>query len=120
VRRRCRRLRLRLWQRSQQRATAGHGATLQVPPDGTFTAAGLPADANDLVGDGKQHPADGHGSWQVTRGDGAWHPAFTLRGGSQFQLDVGSAASPGGTSTATFSYVFAQYSAVNVWAFYRQ
>jgi hypothetical protein len=50
--------------------TDSDGATLQVLPDGTWTAAGLPADANDPAGDGKPHPADGHGTWQITRGDG--------------------------------------------------
>ncbi len=100
--------------------TDSEGATMQVLPDGTFAAAGLPADSNDPAGDGKPHPADGHGTWQITRGDGAWYAAFTLSGGSQFRLDVGSSASPGDASTAMFSYVFAQYNAVNLWAFYRR
>ena len=100
--------------------TDSDGATLQVLPDGTWTAAGLPADANDPAGDGKPHPADGHGTWQITRGDGTWYVLFTLGGGSQFRLDAGNFASPGHASTAMFSYVFAQYDAVNTWAFYRR
>lgn len=50
------------------------GARLQVLPDDTFVAAGLPAD---------------------------------------------SSASRGGASTATLSYVFARYNAVDLWEFYR-
>jgi hypothetical protein len=100
--------------------TDSDGATLQVPPDGIFAAAGLPADSNDPAGDGKPHPADGHGRWQITRGDGAWYAVFTLSGGSQFRLDAASSAAPGGASTAMFSYVFARYNAVNLWAFYRR
>ena len=100
--------------------TDSDGATLRVLPDDTFTAAGLPADANDPAGDGKPHPADGHGTWQITRRDGAWHELFTLSDGSEFQLDAGNSASPGDPPTAMFSYVFAQYNAVNLWAFYRR
>jgi hypothetical protein len=100
--------------------TDSDGATLLVLPDGTFTATGLPADANDPAGDGKPHPADGHGTWQITRGDGTWYVLSTLSGGSQFRLDAGNSASPGDASTAVFSYVFAQYNAVNLWAFYRR
>jgi hypothetical protein len=100
--------------------TDSDGATLQVLPNGTFTAAGLPADANDPAGDGKLHPADGHGTWQITRGDGAWYVLYTLSGGSQFRLDAGNFASPDGASAATFSYVFAQYNPVNLWAFDRR
>jgi hypothetical protein len=88
--------------------------------DGTFTAAGLPADANDPAGDGKPHPADGHGTWQITREDGTWYARFTLSGGSQFKFYTGNSDSPGDPSTATFSYVFAQYNAVDIWAFYRR
>lgn len=100
--------------------TDNDGATLQVLPDGTFTAAGLPANANDPAGDAKPHPADGHGTWQITRGDGTWYVLFTLSGGSQFRLDAGNLASPGDASAATFSYVFAQYNPVNLWAFDRR
>jgi hypothetical protein len=96
------------------------GAKLRVLPDGTFTAAGLPTDANDPAGDGKPHPADGHGTWQVTWDDGAWSVLFTLTGHSQFQLVPAHFAKPGGTSAAMFSYVFARYNAGNIWAFYRQ
>jgi hypothetical protein len=99
--------------------TDSEGATLQVLPDGTFTATGLPADANDPAGDGKPHSAHGHGTWQITRGDGTWYVLFTLSGGSQFRLDAAKFASPGHASTAMFSYVFARYNAVNLWAFYR-
>jgi hypothetical protein len=45
---------------------------------------------------------------------------FTLSGGSQFRLDVGSSASPRDASTAIFSYLFAQYNPVNLWTFYRR
>lgn len=100
--------------------TDSDGATLQVLPDGTFTAAGLPADANDPAGNGKPHPADGHGTWQITRGDGTWYVLFTLSSGSPFRLDAANFASPGHASTAMFSYVFAHYNAVNLWAFYRR
>jgi hypothetical protein len=100
--------------------TDSDGATLQVLPDGTFTASGLPADANDPAGDGKPHPGSGHGTWRITRGDGTWHVLFTLSGGSQFRLDAGNSASPGDASTAMFSYLFAQYDPVSLWAFYRR
>jgi hypothetical protein len=100
--------------------TDSDGATLQVLPDGTFTAAGLPADADDPAGDGKPHPPDGRGTWQITRGDGTWYALFTFSGGSQFRLDALTSASPGHLSTATFSYVFAQYDAVNLWTIYRR
>jgi hypothetical protein len=96
------------------------GARLRLLPDGTFTAAGLPADANDPAGDGRPHPADGHGTWQVTSEDGTWNVLFTLTGGSQFQLAAAHFAKPGHASAAMFSYVFARYSAVNIWAFYRR
>ena len=101
--------------------TDSDGATLQVRADGTFTAVGLPAGANDPAGDGKPRPAGGHGTWHITRGDGTWHVLFTLSGGSQFRLDdQWGSASPGDASTAWFSYVFARYNAVDVWAFYRR
>jgi hypothetical protein len=101
--------------------TDSDGATLQVLPDGTFTATGLPADANDPAGDGKPRPADGHGTWQITSSDGTWYVLFTLSGGSRFRLDgQWGSASPGDASTAWFSYVFARYNAVDLWAFYRR
>jgi hypothetical protein len=96
------------------------GARLRVLPDGTFTAARLPADANDPAGDGKPHPAGGHGTWQITWDGGAWSVLFTLTGHSQFQLVPAHFAKPGNASTAMFSYVFARYNAVNIWAFYRR
>jgi hypothetical protein len=96
--------------------TDGDGGTLQVLPDSTFTAAGLPADANDPAGNGKPHPADGHGTWQINREDGTWYAVFTLSGGSQFQLFTGNST----PSTATFSYVFAQENAVDLWTFSRR
>jgi hypothetical protein len=95
------------------------GATVQVLPDGTFTAARLPADANDPAGNGKPHPADGHGTWQISHGDGTWYVLFTLSSGSQFRLDA-NWPSRGDGSTVMFSYVFARYNAVNLWAFYRR
>lgn len=98
----------------------GDGATLQVLPGGTFTAAGLPTDANDPAGDGKPHPADGHGKWRITSGDGTWYVLFTLSGGSQFRLDAGTWPSQGDAPTAMFSYLFARYNAVNLWAFHRR
>ncbi len=96
------------------------GARLRVLPDGTFTAAGLPADANDPAGDGTPHPADGLGTWQITRDGGAWIVLFTLTEHSQFQLVPAHFAKPGDAATAMFSYVFARYNAVNIWAFYRR
>ncbi len=94
--------------------TDSDGATLRVQLAGTFTAAGLPADADDPAGDGRPHPADGRGTWQITRGDGTWYALFTLSGGAQFRLDGWT------TSGATFSYVFPRYNAVDLWAFYRR
>jgi hypothetical protein len=79
-----------------------------------------PSDANDPAGDGTPRPADGHGTWQITRGDGTWHGLFTLSGGSQFRLDTGSSAPPRDASAAMFSYLFAQYNPVDLWAFYRR
>lgn len=100
--------------------TDSDGARLLVRPDGTFTAARLPADANDPAGHGKPHPADGHGTWQITRGDGTWYVLFTLNGGSQFRLDAANFAAPGHASSAMFSYVFVRYNAVNLWVFCRR
>jgi hypothetical protein len=100
--------------------TDREGATPQVMLDGRFTAAGLPADASDPAGDGKSHPADGHGKWQIAREDGAWRAVFTLSGGSQFEFNLESSASPGDASTAMFSYIFPQYNAVDLWTFHRQ
>jgi hypothetical protein len=100
--------------------TDSSGSTLRVRPDGTFTAAGLPADANDPAGDGKPRPGGGHGTWQITKGDGTWSTLFTLSGGAQFRLAVPSAYPPGHGSAAVFSYVFARYDAVNLWTFYRR
>jgi len=96
------------------------GATIQVRPDGTFVAAELPADSNDPAGDGKPHPTHGHGTWRPVRADGTWHVLFTLGGGSQFELDAGSSISGADASTATFSWVFAQFNAVDIWYFNRQ
>ena len=100
--------------------TDSEGATVHVLPDGTFTAVRLPADAEDPAGDGKPHQAEGHGTWQITRGDGTWHVLFTFSGGSQFRLDTGTFAETDHAETAMFSYVFAQYNAVDLWAFDRQ
>ena len=100
--------------------TEGDGTLLRVLPDGTFTAAGLPADANNPAGDGRPHPADGRGTWQMSREDGVWYVLFTLSGGSQFQLYMGSPGPLGTPPAATFSYVFAQSDAVNVGTFYRR
>jgi hypothetical protein len=100
--------------------TDGAGSTLHVLPDGTFTASRLPADADDPAGDGKPHPADGHGTWQIIRGDGTWDPIFTLSGGSQFKLDSWSPASPGEPASVTFAYVFTPYNTVNLWIFSRE
>jgi hypothetical protein len=96
------------------------GATLQVLPDGTFTAAGLPAEADDPADDGTPHPTDGHGTWQTTRGDGTWYVLFTFSGGSQFRLDAVNSASPGDTPSAEFSYVLAQFNPATLWEFYRR
>jgi hypothetical protein len=100
--------------------TDSQGATLQVLHDGNFAAAGLPADANDPAGDGRPHPTVGHGTWQITRWQGAWDVGFTFGGGSQFQLAyLGSAGSRANAGTATFSWVFPQFNAVDLWYFYR-
>lgn len=96
------------------------GATILVRPDGTFVAAGLPADSNDPAGEGKPHPTHGHGTWRPVRGDGTWYVLFTLSGGSQFQLYLGSSLSRADASTATFSWVFAQFNAVDIWYFQRR
>jgi hypothetical protein len=99
--------------------TDSDGGMLQVLPDDTFAASGLPADSTDPAGDGKPQPANGHGRWQIIRSDGTWYALFTLSGGSQFRLDLDSSVS-GDPHTATFSWVFAQYNAVNLWEFYRR
>jgi hypothetical protein len=96
------------------------GATLRVQRNGTFLASSLPTDSDDPAADGKPHPTDGRGTWQITSVDGASYAVFTYSGGSRFQLYVGSSASPGGASTAMFSDAFAQYNAVNLWAFHRR
>lgn len=98
--------------------TSHQGATLKVLPDGTFMASGLPADRNDPVGKGTPQ-AGGHGTWQITRGDGTWYALFTFSDGPQFRLDDGDWTGPGEAGTAWFSYIFPQYNAIDLWAFYR-
>jgi len=99
--------------------TDSDGATLKVLPDGTFTAAGLPADSEDPAGDGKPHPAGGHGTWQIEREDGAWYVSFTLSGGSEFQFESLASATRGHAGTAVFAWVFPEFNAVDLWYFYR-
>jgi hypothetical protein len=97
----------------------GDRTTVRVLADGTFTAAGLPADANDPAGDGKPHPADGHGTWRFSREDGGWYALFTLSGGSQFQFYVLNSAATGYPPTAALSYASAQGYPENVEELYQ-
>ena len=76
--------------------TGGDSTTVRVLPDGTFTAAGLPADPNDPAADRRPDPADGHGTWRFSFEDGDWYVLFTLSGGSQFQLYLLDPATTGG------------------------
>ena len=76
--------------------TGGDHTTVRVLPDGTFTAAGLPADPNDPAADRQPDPADGHGTWRFSAEDGVWYVLFTLSGGSQFQFYVLDPAATGG------------------------
>lgn len=96
------------------------GATVQVRQDGNFTAALLPADANDPAGDGQPHPPGGHGTWQIVNKDGEWYVLCTLSSGSRFQLADSGSTSPSDQGTAEFSWVFPQFNAVNIWLFYRR
>jgi hypothetical protein len=99
--------------------TAGNRTTVRVLPDGTFTAAGLPADANDPAVDGKPHPADGHGTWRFSREDASWYVLFTFNGGAQFQFLLVNPAATGYPPTAALSYASAQGYPENVDEFYR-
>jgi len=93
--------------------TDGLGATLHILPDGTFTAADLPADADSSTGRDvilQALPADEHGTWKMTRGDGTWYLLCSLSGGPQFQFYVILPASPGDPPRgADFTYVQGQF-----------
>jgi hypothetical protein len=103
--------------------TDGDRTTVRVLPDGTFTAAGLPADPNDPAADRQPDPADGHGTWRFGSEDGVWYVLFTLSGGSQFQFYVLNPATTGGTPpSAVLSYAnaVAQGSPENVDELFRR
>jgi hypothetical protein len=96
------------------------GATLQIFPDGTFTATGLPPDTDSSTGRDvtvQALPGDEHGTWQMTRGDGAWHVLFSLSGGPQFQFYIVAPASPGDPLSANFTYVQGQFGTPTVYGF---
>ena len=91
---------------------AGGGATLRIFPDGSFTAAGLPPDTSasgvrDVTV--RALPADEHGTWHMTRGDGVWHVLCSLSGGPQFQFDIVPPASPGSPPEAEFTYIQGEF-----------
>ncbi len=90
----------------------GGGATLRIFPDGSFTATGLPPDKSasgvrDVTI--RALPADEHGTWQMTRGDGVWYVLCSLSGGPQFQFGILPPASPGGPLEAEFTYIQGEF-----------
>ena len=92
--------------------TDSDGAVLQVLPNGTFTATGLPPDTDSSTGRDvtvQALPADERGTWQMTKGDGGWYVLCSLSGGPQFQLYILSPTSPDGPRSANFTYVQGQF-----------
>lgn len=92
--------------------TGNDGAVLWVWPNGTFTATALPPDAGSSTGKDvilQPLPAEEHGTWQVTRGDGTWYVLCSLSGGPQFQLSIGPPTTPAGLLSANFTYVQGQF-----------
>ncbi len=100
--------------------TDGDRTTVRVLSGGTFTAAGLPADANDPAGEGKPHPAAGHGTWRFSREEGGWYVLFTFSGGPQFQFLLVDPAPTGDPPTVALSYTSAQGFPDNVDELYRR
>jgi hypothetical protein len=91
---------------------AGGGAMLRISPDGSFTATGLPPDESSSgirAVTVRALPADEHGTWQMTSGDGRWHVLCSLSGGPQFQFDIADPGSPGGPLAAEFTYVQGEF-----------
>ena len=100
----------------------GGGATLRIFPDGSFTATGLPPDKSasgvtDVTV--RALPADEHGTWQMTRGDGGWYVLCSLNGGLQVHFDLVPPIQPGELLAANFTYVQGQFSLPTVWGFDR-
>lgn len=104
--------------------TSGNGATLDILPDGTFTATGLPPDTDSSTGGDitvRALPADEHGTWQMTRGDGTWYLLCSLGSGPQFQFDVVPSTSRGEPPLrANFTYVQGQFDLPAIYGFDRQ
>jgi hypothetical protein len=103
-------------------SAVGGTATLRIFPDGTFTATGLPPDTDSSTGTDvtvQALPADEHGTWQMTRGDGGWYVLCSLRGGLQVHFDIVPAIQPGELLAANFTYVQGQFSLPTVWGFDR-
>src|SRR6266851_4423305 len=103
--------------------TDSDGAVLQVLPNGTFTATGLPPDTGSSTGRDvsvQALPADEHGTWQMTRGDGTWYVLYSLSGGPQFQLYILSPTSPDGPLSANFTYVQGQFDLPTTYGFDKQ
>jgi hypothetical protein len=100
-------------------AQAGGDASLRIFPDGNFTASGLPADTDSATGRAvivRSLPADEHGTWRMTRGDGTWYLLCSLSDGPQFTFDM-SPASQGDQVGAVFAYVQGQFSVPTVTLF---
>ena len=90
----------------------GGGATLRIFPDGSFTATGLPPDTSasgvrDVTV--RALPADEHGTWQMTGGNGVWYALCSLSGGPQFQFAILPPASPGSPLEAEFTYIQGEF-----------
>ena len=99
-------------------SVVGGTATLRIFPDGTFTATGLPPDTDSSTGKDvtvRALPADEHGTWQITRGNGSWYVLCSLSGGPQFDFNTG----PPNPLSALFTYVQGQFSMPTVWGFDR-
>jgi hypothetical protein len=86
---------------------------LHVYPNGTFTATGLPADADDAAGNGQSQPSTADGTWQVA---GEGEVTFISSSGSTFDLNLGDPTSPG-ASTADFTSIYGQFRGMNVYFF---
>lgn len=103
-------------------SAAGGTATLRVFADGTFTATGLPPDTDSSTGHDvtvQALPADEHGTWQMTRGDGEWYVLFLLIRGPQVRFDIVPPIQPGHLLGASFTYIQGQFSLPTVWGFDR-
>jgi hypothetical protein len=103
-------------------SAVGGTATLRIFPDGTFTATGLPPDTDSSTGHDvtvQALPADEHGTWQMTRGDGEWYVLFSLSGGPQVRFDIVPPSQGGDLLGANFTYIQGQFSLPTIWGFDR-